>query len=167
MADIATFCDIDFTMFLPKGSKAIPTQAGALVLWWRTYQESGFLRKHPGCSVLCSPSGVLRIEGDGIGDDAKNKIRSSMRKIKVEDLGKMQATDLLASIPEEDPQGRGLRDLRDMEKKLSVKIVFDDDGGHVYLVGDAKKLEKKVFAIRNLLSHYHWRLTGTNVSSSK
>jgi hypothetical protein len=154
-------------MFLPKGSKHIPTQAGALLLWWRTYQESAFLRKHPVCSVLCFPSGILRIEGDGIGDDVKNKIRSSMKKIQVEDLGKMQATDLLASIPEEDPQGRGLRDLRDMEKQLSVKIVFDDDGGHVYLVGDAKKLEKKVFAIRNLLSHYHWRLSGTDVSSSK
>jgi len=167
MADTTTFCDIDFTMFLPKGSKDVQTQAGALVLWWRTYQESGFLKKNPDCSVSDSSSGVLRLEGVDIGDVVKNKIRLSMRKIKVDDLGKMQATDLLASIPEEDPQGRGLRDLRDMEKNLSVKIVFDDDRGHVYLVGDAKKLEKKVFAIRNLLSHYHWRLSGTDVSSSK
>ena len=86
-----------------------------------------------------------------------------MRKIKLEDLGKMNATELLASIPEEDPMGRGLRDLREMEKKLSVKIIFNHDknGGHVYIVGDSKKLEKKVFALRNLISHYHWRLSGT------
>jgi len=166
MTDPTTFCDVDFTAFLPKGSKDVTTQAGALILWWKTYQKPGFLRKYPDCIVVDSPSEVLRIRG---GKDTEgvveNKIRLSMKKINVEDLGKMQATDLLASIPNEDPQGRGLRDLRDMEKKLSVKIIFDGSGGYVYLVGDAKKLEKKVFAIRNLLSHYHWRLSGTDVSS--
>jgi hypothetical protein len=167
MADPATICDIDFSFFLPKGSKEITTQAGMLIVWWKTFQQSGFLRKNPGCSILESSAGILRIKGVEVGDTAENKIRSSMKKIKVEDLGKMQAYDLLASIPEEDPQGRGQRDLRDMEKKLSVKIVFDKSGGHVYLVGDAKKLEKKVFAMRNLLSHYHWRLSGTDALSCR
>ena len=172
----SSFCDHDFSMFVPKGSKHVPAQAAALVLWWRTYQESSFLRKHPdcSCSVLGLPMGFLRVNNgvvpnnNGVGgkDDDNlllNKIRSSMRKIKLEDLGKMNATELLASIPEEDPMGRGLRDLREMEKKLSVKIVFNHDknGGHVYIVGDSKKLEKKVFALRNLISHYHWRLSGT------
>eukprot|EP00536_Pseudo-nitzschia_multiseries_P008887 jgi/Psemu1/199328/e_gw1.235.55.1 len=169
MKNSTTSCEafeVDFAAFLPKGSKDVPTLTKALVLWWKTYQESGFLRKYPDCTVADSSAGFIRIErGKGAEGVVENKIRSTMRKIQVEDLGKMQATDLLASIPEEDPQGRGLRDLRDMENKLSVKIIFDDDGGHVYLVGDAKKLEKKTFAIRNLLSHYHWRLSGTDVSS--
>mmetsp|Transcript_6253 Transcript_6253/g.11107 ORF Transcript_6253/g.11107 Transcript_6253/m.11107 type:complete len:92 (-) Transcript_6253:51-326(-) len=46
-----------------------------------------------------------------------------------------------------------------MEKKMSVKVVFDDETGHVFLVGDSKKLEKKCFPIRNMVSHYHWRLS--------
>ena len=167
MADPATIRDIDFSMFLPKGSKEITTQARTLIVWWKTFQQSGFLKKNPDCSILESSAGILRIKGVEVGDTAENKIRSSMKKIKVEDLGEMQATDLLVPIPEEDPQGRGQRDLRDMEKKLSVKIVFEKKGGHVYLVGDAKKLEKKVFAMRNLLSHYHWRLSGTDSSSRR
>mmetsp|Transcript_21903 Transcript_21903/g.54232 ORF Transcript_21903/g.54232 Transcript_21903/m.54232 type:complete len:163 (-) Transcript_21903:890-1378(-) len=158
MADRATVCDIDFTAFCPTGSKQVATQAEALVVWWKTFQQAGFLRKNPDSLILNSPDGILRIQG--VGDAVETKIRSSMKKIKAEDLGQMQATGLLESIPEEDLQGRGLQDLRDMEKKLSVKIFFDHGGGHVYLVGDAKKLEKKVFAMRNLLSHYHWRLSG-------
>mmetsp|Transcript_14519 Transcript_14519/g.40365 ORF Transcript_14519/g.40365 Transcript_14519/m.40365 type:complete len:181 (+) Transcript_14519:19-561(+) len=166
MTNSTTTYEVDFEAFLPKGSKNAPTLAEGLVLWWKTYQESGFLRKYLDCSVINSSAGCIRVEGSNdLGDAVENKIRSTMKKIRVEDLGEMQAADLLASIPEEDPQGRGLGDLRDMEKKLSVKIIFDDDGGHVYLVGDAKKLEKKTFAIRNLLSHYHWRLSGTDVSS--
>jgi hypothetical protein len=178
MTDTCSSCDLDFSMFVPKGSKHVPAQAAALVVWWRTYQESNFLRKHPGCScsVLDLPMGFSRVNNgvvldnnNGVGgkdddDLLLNKIRSSMRKIKLEDLGKMNATELLASIPDEDPMGRGLRDLREMEKKLSIKIIFNDDkngNGHVYIVGDSKKLEKKVFALRNLISHYHWRLSGT------
>jgi hypothetical protein len=34
---------------------------------------------------------------------------------------------------------------------------------HVLLVGPKAKLQKKCFAIRNLLAHYHWRLTGKQV----
>lgn len=55
-------------------------------------------------------------------------------------------------------------DLRSMEKKLSVKVVFDDVTGHVYLVGDTKKIDKKCFALRNMFSHYHWRLSGKDVA---
>lgn len=162
----ASVCDIDFTVFCLKGSKQVATQAEALVVWWKTFQQSSFLKKNPGCSILQSPIGIIRIQGIGIGNAAENKIRSSMKKIKAEDLGQMHASELLATIPEEDSQGRGLQDLREMEKKLSVKIFFDQSGGHVYLVGDTKKLEKKVFAMRNLLSHYHWRLSGRDVSKA-
>lgn len=162
MADPGPFRDIDFATLLPP-SKDVTRQAEALVTWWRTFQKPGFLKRNPDCSVLESPAGILRIRGPDDADVAETKIRSSLKKTKVEDLGQMQASDLLASIPAEDPHGRGLNDLRAMEKKLSVKAVFDygsNGNGHVYLVGDVKKLEKKVFAMRNLLSHYHWRLSG-------
>lgn len=144
----------------------MPTQANALIQWWETFQKSSFVRKHPDWNVSRPSSEVLRIEGANDDNTVENKIRSAMKKIQIEDLGNMQATDLRASIPEDDAQGRGMRDLREMEKKMSIKIVFDDDGGHVYLVGDTKKLEKKAFVIRNLLSHYHWRLFGKDVSHS-
>ena len=171
--DPATVCAIDFTTVLPEGTKEIVPRAEALTVWWKAFQKTGFLRKNPHCSVVEEESscaaGILRIAGIQAGDAAataavEQKIRSSMKKIQVEDLGRLQASDLLASIPQEDPQGRGLQDLRDTEKKLSVKVVFDTIGEHVYLVGDAKKLEKKVFAIRNMISHYHWRLSGTEMS---
>lgn len=166
MEDLETICEIDFAEFCPKGSKDVTAQAEALVEWWKTFQQSSFLRKNPNSAILESCNGTLQIKG-AAGEMCEKKIRSSMKKIQAEDLGNMKAADLLASIPEEDPQGRGLRDLRDMEKKLSVKIVFDETRGHVYLVGDAKKLEKKVFSMRNLLGHYHWRLSGKDASQKK
>lgn len=167
MTDLSIEREIDFSSFLTKGSKKTSIQAQGLIRWWKIYHQPGFLRKHPECTVVDLSPEILRVEGK-IDDDANaiNKIRSSMRKIKIEDLGFMQATDLLASIPEDDPDGRGLKDLRSIEKKLSIKVVFDDSKGHVYLVGEIKKLEKKAFALRNLLSHYHWRLSGTDISMS-
>jgi hypothetical protein len=35
---------------------------------------------------------------------------------------------------------------------------------HVFLVGAAKKLDKKCGDLRNLLTHYHWRLSGRDIS---
>ena len=57
-----------------------------------------------------------------------------------------------------------MNDLYDLEKKLSVRVIFDDDTKHVVLVGEKKKLEKKVFVIRNMLSHFHWRLSGSDIA---
>jgi len=178
-------CEIDFASFLPKGGdggaaasnqesvqfETTRKQAEALLVWWKTFQQAGFLKKNPAAKILedSRERGILRLGGIENEDDVQKKMKSSLKKIQVQDLGNMRAQDLLASIPEEDPQGRGRKDLRDMERKLSVKIVFGPGQGetHVYLVGDAKKLEKKVFCIRNLLSHYHWRLVGTDKRSSK
>mmetsp|Transcript_4182 Transcript_4182/g.5491 ORF Transcript_4182/g.5491 Transcript_4182/m.5491 type:complete len:200 (+) Transcript_4182:74-673(+) len=96
-------------------------------------------------------------------EQMKKNVFHSLKKIHVEDLGNMNATELQSSIPPHDSEGRGMQDLQDLEKKLSVKVVFDSVTGHVLLVGDEKKLEKKVFVLRNMLSHYHWRLSGTDV----
>ena len=94
-------------------------------------------------------------------------VRLALKKIQVQDLGNMNASELQLAIPMEDSEGRGMTDLISLEKKLAVKVVFDQESGHVLIVGDEKKLEKKVFVIRNMISHYHWRLSGTDVAFDK
>lgn len=95
-------------------------------------------------------------------DQLEKSIHTALKKISIEDLGNMNAIELQSSIPEKDSEGRGMNDLHDLEKKLSVKVIFDDVTNHVLLVGEKKKLEKKVIVIRNMLSHYHWRLSGSD-----
>jgi len=94
---------------------------------------------------------------------AKN-IANALKKIEVEDLGDMDAMELKQSIPEQDANGRGMRDLETLEKQLSIKVVFLSNNKHVLLVGNKTKLEKKAFVVRNMLAHYHWRLSGKDVS---
>lgn len=94
--------------------------------------------------------------------------KTILKKITVEDLGDMDAIELWNSIPEGDDtdhgDGRGRRDLWNHEKKLQVRVVFDAESKHVLLVGTKPKLQKKCITIRNMLSHYHWRLSGKDVS---
>ena len=57
------------------------------------------------------------------------------------------------------------RMVRKIEKELSVKVVFcAAPDPHVLLVGAKAKLAKKCFVLRNLLSHYHGRLSGRDVA---
>jgi len=97
-----------------------------------------------------------------------NKIFTSiLKKITVDDLGNMDAEELWNSIPEGEQLihgGRGRQDLLNHEKQLHVKVVFDGRSKHVLLVGTKPKLDKKCITIRNILSHYHWRLSGKDVS---
>jgi hypothetical protein len=97
--------------------------------------------------------------------DWNKLLQAALKKIVVQDLGDLHAKELLATIPiNDDAQGRGQADLAAMEKQLAVKVVWMlDDGGHVLLVGSKAKLDKKCGAIRNMLSHYYWRLTGKQV----
>ena len=94
----------------------------------------------------------------------RQQIRVAGKKVDVEDLGMMDAARLWDAIPEDDGAGRGRRDLERIEKDLSVKVVFCLSNGHVLLVGAKAKLQKKTFVLRNLLSHYHWRLSGRDVA---
>lgn len=94
--------------------------------------------------------------------DWNKLIQTALKKIQVEDLGELAAQDLLASIPVEDREGRGQKDLEKLEKQLSVKVVFLED--HILLVGAKVKLEKKCLVIRNVLSHYYWRLKGKQIN---
>lgn len=94
----------------------------------------------------------------------EKQVSQSLKKIDVEDLGDMNATELWNTIPDNDGHGRGKLDLERMQKELSVKVVFLES--HVLLVGPKQKLTKKCFILRNVLSHYHWRLSGKDSSQS-
>lgn len=117
--------------------------------------------------------GANSIETDPPSDFIEEKhkllkgIHGIFKKVYIEDLGQMNACELESYIPKEDSEGRGLKDLHALEKKLSVKVVFDHVTNHILLVGDKKKLEKKVFVLRNMLSHYHWRLSGNDAQFDK
>ena len=91
------------------------------------------------------------------------QIAAAVKKVDVENLGPMNAAELWEAIPEDDSAGRGRQDLAAMEKELGVKVCFCDNG-NVLLVGAKAKLQKKCFVLRNLLSHYHWRLSGRDVA---
>ena len=175
---------LQFSLIVPeapirKGSNEVEkgeAKANALALWLLSYHFPPKIRKCADQAHIVARSskrGWIELEcagGDSPADSALGvlgwecKARSALRKIYVEDLGNMDATLLFQTIPETDSEGRGVADMRSMEKKLSVKVVFDEVTGHVYLVGDAKKIEKKCFALRNMLSHYHWRLSGKDVA---
>jgi len=143
-----------------------------LLAHWTASQQ----RRHPEVSFQLVEGSKVRITiaGGASGSvDAtvvqaadeqwRKAVASALKKIDVEDLGDMSAPSLLSTIPDEDAAGRGMRDLRKIEKELSVTVVFGDDG-HLLLVGAMPKLTKKCFVLRNLLSHYHWRLSGRDVA---
>lgn len=97
-------------------------------------------------------------------DHWRKQISAALKKVEVEDLGAMDAARLWEAIPEEDGAGRGRKDLAEIEKELSIKVCFCEGDAHVLLVGAKTKLQKKAFALRNMLSHYHWRLSGRDVA---
>mmetsp|Transcript_5457 Transcript_5457/g.11962 ORF Transcript_5457/g.11962 Transcript_5457/m.11962 type:complete len:196 (+) Transcript_5457:201-788(+) len=159
-------------------NEKISAYANGLALWLLAYHFPSKIRKSGtngnidnGRGIearLSSVQGRIELVGPSpafIPDEWVKSARLSLKKIKVEDLGYMNASELIGTIPEtDDGEGRGLSDLHSIERKRLVKVIFDDVTGHVYLVGDAKKLEKKCFDLRNLLSHYYWRLSGKDVT---
>jgi len=162
--------------YTAKQKDALLLQAHGLVQWLLTYHFPAKIRKatipisvsspHRGkICIQCTDTDTGNCDLDG-PKWGKN-VFQVLKKIKVDDLGHMSATELQSSIPTNDAEGRGVADMNSLEKKLSVKVVFDRETDHVLLVGDEKKLEKKVFDIRNMLSHYHWRLSGTDVTFEK
>jgi hypothetical protein len=143
-----------------------------LVEWLFLHHFPTKIRKFNLPICVTSPSRgklLLQIKADDYENELdcemwKRGVRMALKKVVVEDLGNLKASELEATIPFEDPEGRGMKDLKSLEKKLAIKVTFDKDTGHVLLIGDKKKLEKKVFVIRNMISHYHWRLFGTDVA---
>jgi len=166
----------------PNQKEASLLRAHGLVEWLLVYHFPSKIRKSSLPIFVISPSRgqvqiQLQITNDTVeGDEESHNwdkstwekaIRTTLKKIHVEDLGNMNAVELKTYIPEHDSEGRGMTDLYKLEKKMTIKVVFDTITGHVLLVGDVKKLEKKVFVIRNMLSHYHWRLSGSDVAFDK
>lgn len=167
---MTTRCTIDLTSEVASSDvkkKLALRQAQALLTWVETFTIPSLHRKSKFEVHVTNPEpGKLVVEGDEAQLWQKS-IHSALKKVICEDLGNMDAEELLPTIPESDPEGRGIQDIMAMEKKFSVKVVFDNQTGHIFLVGDSKKLEKKCFVLRNMLSHYHWRHSGRDVSFSK
>lgn len=189
---IMTSIEIDLIQYLmsqartPKQKDTSPLRAHALVQWLLAHHFPSKIRKSPlpiavtsphrgqisismsSTTTSLSPTKTNNDNSDFLeGPKWEKNVLQALKKITVEDMGNMNAAELQSSIPPNDAEGRGIADLRSLEKKLSVKVVFDSVTGHVLLVGDEKKLEKKVFVLRNMLSHYHWRLSGTDVAFDK
>lgn len=97
-------------------------------------------------------------------DDAttywEKQVSITLKKVTIEDLGNLNALTLWETIPDQDGQGRGRHDLTKMQKDLQVHVEFSAMDSHVYLVGPKTKLAKKCITLRNVLAHYHWRLSG-------
>ena len=165
--------------------EAAATAAEGQAQWLLTFWAPTLKKKHPDVTVTVIGRSAVQITGiatvaafavdsvDATSADHeaavaafdagwRKAVASALKKADVDDLGVMDADALLASIPE-DANGRGLQDLRAMEKDLGVKVVFCTNQ-HVLLVGPKAKLGKKCFVLRNLLSHYHWRLSGRDVA---
>jgi hypothetical protein len=160
------------TPSLPAREQAMATAQGQ-AQWIEAFWFSTQGRKHPSltfsvqkdrCAVcIQSKDDDTAQEQEKFERYWKKQIETALKKIHVEDLGAMNAMELKDSIPMEDSEGRGRKDLEALEKQLSVKVVFCDNN-HVLLVGQKQKLQKKCFVMRNILSHYHWRLSGKDVS---
>jgi hypothetical protein len=182
--------EIDLCQFLvesapahaAKQKDALLLRAHGLVQWLLSYHFPAKLRKsiipisvsspHRGkicirCIDTDNAKASCGSDCDFDGPKWEKNAFQVLKKIRVDDLGHMHATELRSSIPSNDSEGRGMADMNALEKKLCVKVVFDSETDHVILVGDERKLEKKVFDIRNMLSHYHWRLSGNDVTFDK
>lgn len=145
--------------------RSVEGERAWLAAFWFGAQQ----RKHGVRFEIVEGRSGVRVTGEALESAARfeehwtKQIRSALKKVEVEDLGAMDSQRLWEAIPDEDSAGRGKKDLAAIEKDLSLKVVFCVDG-HVLLVGAKAKLQKKAFTLRNLLSHYHWRLSGRDVA---
>lgn len=150
-----------------RSKEKLDRKADSLCEWLETFWIPGQKRKNPKMIFLIEDGFVKLSCEEAINEEHwKKQVASSLKKIEAEDLGNMDALVLKASIPVEDKESRGLLDLEKMQKQLSVKVIFHSSG-HVLLVGQKAKLSKKCFTMRNILSHYHWRLSGKDVALGK
>ena len=151
-------------------------EATALSHWLAAFWIPSQQRKHPHATFRLllmtakqqqqqQPEPQLQIINENSNEDVtyywEKRLTTAVKKIVVEDLGDMDAAALWETIPDEtDSQGRGRQDLVAMQNELQVHVEFCKSNKHVYLVGPKVKLTKKCITLRNVLSHYHWRLSG-------
>eukprot|EP00937_MAST-01D_sp_MAST-1D-sp2_P007090 g7090.t1 len=148
--------------------EASPAKAAWMVRFWKVARRAGLCVEAGDGTVVVVQRGLEESAAADDGADTAGwqdswtkKVESALRKVDEEDLGHMDAPALLDAVRE---GGTGSADLGALEDKLSVLAFFCTNDGHVRLVGARKKLEKKCADIRNLLSHYHWRMSGKDVS---
>jgi hypothetical protein len=149
----------DFVTF----TKVNPSKINALANWMEDFWLPTQRRKNPSFDMDIIDLEKLRIRSTACApvqrDFWEKQVSNGIKKVDAEDLGFMDAIELLKTIPDSDSEGRGKKDLAQMQKELHVTVHFAQDG-HLYLVGQKQKLAKKCFTLRNVLSHYHWRLSG-------
>ena len=87
-------------------------------------------------------------------------VAAALKKVEQDDLGDMGGRG--RSMREQFPPD-GLAQLATLERELSVKVCFCANG-RVLLCGAKAKLLKKCLPIKNLLSHYLWRLSGKDAA---
>lgn len=167
----ATNSSVSLTFPLKDGSSSLPTAciraSYGQAHWLQSFWIASAKRKHESAEIqlfLGSESSypILTIEDCSRDKEYWEKqVTSVLKKVVVEDLGNLQSRELWDTIPVEDPHGRGRTDLQNIEKLLTVKVVFCSQ--HVLLVGAKAKLAKKCSILRNFLAHYYWRLSGKEV----
>lgn len=154
-----------------------PAQASWLNRFWAPTQVR---RQNGAVSISVVETNIVEVLAlvaleDGTRTEWREKwtkqIGDALHKLCEEDLGKMDAPDLLQAIHETvntNTGNTGIADLTALENKLNVLVYFDciegPDQGHVKLLGAKKKLDKKCADLRTILSHYHWRLSGKDVA---
>ena len=140
----------------------------------------------------CVSSAVVIETATSTVDHTKweRNITKALKNIVCNDYGNMDSSLLLPAL-KESKESKGFLDLCAIELELKVCVIFCQTGDgddatapttqtesktvsktitkkyipeHVYIVGAAKKLEKKCSDLRNLLTHYHWRLSGRDLS---
>ncbi|KAG7374193.1 hypothetical protein IV203_013288 [Nitzschia inconspicua] len=141
----------------------------AQAAWLTTFWISALRRKHPNADIKMDGTTLQVVKGRDDSEEETTSVsvewnkllQKELKRLHVEDLGYLDAVELWATIPEEDKESRGRKDLERLEQQLSVKVVFLER--HVLLVGAKAKLEKKCLVIRNVLAHYYWRLKGKQI----
>jgi hypothetical protein len=152
---------------LIKEESSTPDKLNGYEEWLRSFWLPVQQRKHPNTTLSLKDANldISSTSSDITVDKSfwEKQLGMALKKIVVEDLGNFNALELYDSIPQKDVDGRGRTDLKRLETELGVKLVFSTSK-HVLLVGPKPKLAKKCLVIRNILSHYHWRLSGKEVA---
>ncbi|KAL3940369.1 MAG: hypothetical protein SGARI_000991, partial [Bacillariaceae sp.] len=117
------------------GDSAKILAASARGAWLEAFWISTQQRKHPAYAfamenddktmLMIRKKEVCGARGDekATSDVYWNKmLQKDLKKIHVEDLGDLAAQELWATIPDEDKEERGRKDLQRLEQQLSVKV---------------------------------------------
>jgi len=98
-----------------------------LAAWLDSFWIPTQRRKYPLIN-FCLCDTRLCITSDDNCDSWTKLVSATLKKVIVEDLGNMNAVELLKTIPFNDSNSRGLENLQELAKALQVKVVFCENG---------------------------------------